>query len=441
LGKIVIIGFGAAGFAAVTTLRRVGCCDHITVIDPGSSDLLHPCGIPYVLEGEADQTKITQTVLFDRMDVEKIRGRAVALNCLKKTVSVETGAGISSLFYDSLLVCTGSSPVIPLIRGISLAMNKGLFLLSDASDLSAVMAALPGKSKGVVIGGGAIGLEAAVALKRHLASVTVVEQDTDILSGVLDPDMAKQVREELEAQGIVFRLGSPADDIFYDGEFRGLSIDRENISAEIGICAAGSMPVTGFLKEAGIICERNGIVTDIFMKTNAEDVYAAGDCCITRSVIDGLPAAVKLAVPAYRQGVAAALSISGMRKEYKGSTGSFVTKLGSLEVAGTGFTSGHAKERGYDPVMAKITSLVKPEYMNENASVTVKIVAEKKTGRILGAQALGAGAAARINLVSEALQFGVALDRFCAVELAYCPAVGDVIDPLIRAAEGALRRI
>jgi NADH oxidase (H2O2-forming) len=309
------------------------------------------------------------------------------------------------------------------------------------SGFSAVMKALPGKESAVVIGAGAIGLEAAAALRTHCRTVSVVEMEQYILPGVLDPDMAEDVRMLLESDSIAFHLGEPADDVFFDGEFRGVSVSGKRVEADIGICAAGTVPNTGLVKGTGIECGSYGIRVNRRMRTNVESIFAAGDCAETISVIDGNPLAAKLASSAWLQGTAAALSMAGLEKDYAGSAGTFVTRPGRLEIAGTGFTTAAASERGYDPVMAKIMAQVRPEYMNNNKTVTVKVIADRETGMILGAQAFGEGAAASVNLVSEALFYGASLETFLSVELAYCPAVSKTVCPLMRAAEGALRRI
>lgn len=440
LEKTVIAGLGAAGFSAVTTLRKSGYRGGIVVVDPKPFDLLHLCGIPYVLEGEADPAGIAQTLAPGSLGVEKIAGELASINTVTRSITVHAQSGTLSVSYDNLLLCTGSSPVIPPLRGISLAMNKGLYSLADASSAETVMEAVKGKKTGVVIGAGAIGLEAAAALKKHLQNVTVVEKEEEVLPGVLDPDIAKMVRAKLEQKGIVFRLGESADDVFFDGEFRGLSIGRDRVDFEMGICATGFSPNIDAASKAGVICGQFGIQTDHFMRTNVRGIYAAGDCAETVSVVDRRPMGAKLASAAWRQGAAAAFAIAGTPKEYPGSAGCFVTKLCGLEIAGTGFCSSEAFERGFDPVMAKITSKIKPDYMKDNSELTVKVIADRKSLRILGAQAAGDGAAARINLISSAMTFGIPLDRFCFSETAYCPSVSEVWDPLMRAAEGALRR-
>lgn len=438
--KIVIAGFGSAGYAAVSTLKKLGCSDEISVIAPVPGALVHPCGIPYALEGRTDPEKISGKIALHRMGVKEISGYLRGIDTAMKKVLVETAGGITEVRYDYLLLCTGSSAFIPLIRGIGDILNKGLFPLADLKNLQSVSAALSGKKKGIVIGAGAVGLEAAAALKSHIENMMIVEGRDQVLPGVLDPDMAELVRKYLESKGIAVRLGAVVEEIAGEEEFTGLVCGGERISADIGICATGCLPNTEVVHGTGIRSGRFGIDVDSSMKTNAEGVFAAGDCAATLSVIDGKPIGAKLATSAYLQGISAARSMMGIENSYNGSAGTFVSKPASLEIAGTGFTTALARERGFDPVMSKITSKVRPDYFLDNAEVTIKIIADRKSGRIIGGQAAGDGAAARINLVSAAVELGITLERFVAVELAYCPAVSDVYDPLMRAVDGALRR-
>lgn len=439
--KIVIIGLGAAGYAALSAFKRLGCCEELTVIDPKSADLMHPCAIPYALEGAADPEKILQNISLNRIGVNKITGRAVHIDSKEKKIIIQTLSETIYADYDCLLLCTGSSPVIPLIKGIELSMGYGFFTLATAADLESVRNSLPGKKRGVVIGAGAIGLESAAALKKYLPAVTVIEMKDQILPGVLDPDMAGIVKDKLEKEGIEFRCGVCTEEILFDKSLTGLVAGGETINADIGICAAGFKSHTELFDGTGADISSHGVRTDMAMRTSVEEIFAAGDCVETLSVIDHKPIGTKLATSAYRQGTIAAYTMAGKMKEYKGSAGTFVTKIFGIEIAGTGFTTEAAKERGYDPVIAKITSHILPDYYYRNEVITVKIVADRATGLVLGAQAVGHGAAARINVVSTALEAGMDLCHFEQVELAYCPAVSEVCDPLMRAVEGAMRRV
>jgi pyruvate/2-oxoglutarate dehydrogenase complex dihydrolipoamide dehydrogenase (E3) component len=438
---IVIAGFGAAGFAALSTLRRLGCRDRIVVIDPKPYDLLHPCGLPYALEGKADKTLLTQMIGLDRMCSEHIYGKCTGIN-KNHSIEVETENGRISIRYDNLLLTTGSSPLIPEIGNIRNFMGNGVFTLVNASDLDAIVSWCAGKKTAVVIGAGAIGLESAVALSSMGMSVTIIEAREQILPGVLDPDMAVLVEESVTRNKIVIKTLHTAEYVDGNGKMGIIHASGTDFPYDICILAVGSVPNIAAALECGIICEKQGIVVDDMLRSSERDILAAGDCAATRSLIDGKIIPAKLATSSYRQGVVAAHVIAGHEKKYMGSAGTFVSVIGDCEVAGTGFTSDAAKTRGFDPVIAKISARVYPEYMKNDAEITIKLIADKKSGKVLGAQSVGReGAAPRINIVSAAIEWGATIDQIERIELAYCPAVSEVQDPLLRAVDGIRRRI
>ncbi|MGL4369942.1 MAG: NAD(P)/FAD-dependent oxidoreductase, partial [Spirochaetota bacterium] len=440
--RIVIAGFGSAGYAALTALRRLGCRDEIIIIDPKDYGLLHSCGIPYAFEGKADPEKIRQTIDFAQMGAKKIQGYLRTISPKDRALHIDSAGKIISASYDALLLCTGSSPVIPPIPGIDRIMGNGLYTLANAGDLELLKEAAGRGTHGLVIGAGAIGLEGAAALITDISSATVIEKKDHILPGALDADMARDLQVKLERAGLSFRLNSCVEKILPCDKFCGVTAGGADIPADIGILAAGFRPRTDAASAAGIRTESLGIITDRHMRTSEEGIYAAGDCAVTVSVIDGRPITAKLATAAYRQGICAAHSMMGMDKEYRGSSGTFATKVAGYEIAGTGFTSSAARERGYDPVIAKITANILPDYFFTNDEITVKVIADKKTGILLGAQCFGRnGAAARINIISAAIENGLTPAQIESVEYAYCPAVSEIYDPLSRAIDGVLRRI
>jgi NADH oxidase (H2O2-forming) len=439
--KIVLVGFGSAGFAALSTFKRLGCRDEIVIIDNKEHDLLHPCGLPYALEGLADEEKLYHDIGLERMGVKVIRTKALSIDTVRKSVKTDL-RDHSEVPYDKLLIATGSSPVIPPVEGCEQFLGKGIFTLTDTKDLENLRNNLTGKNSAIVIGAGAIGLESAVALKTHVAKVTVIEMKDQVLPGVLDPDMASIVTDYLIQNGIGIVLSHTVEKILGDGAVEGVRIAGSVVEGQIAILAAGFRPNSDIVKNSGINIERSGICTDKYLRTNIKDIFVAGDCSAKRSVIDGKTIGAKLATSSYKQGVIAACNIMGLDKEYLGSAGTFVTKIGELEIAGTGFTTSTAKERGFDPVISKISSNICPEYFNRKDEIVIKIVADRLSGRILGAQCIGKnGAASRVNIISAALEYNLNLEELERLELAYCPAVSEVFDPLLRAVDGASRRI
>ncbi len=440
--RIVIIGFGSAGYAAFTAARKTDPKAAITVIDPKARDLMHPCGLPYALEGRADPARLEQDVHLDKAGVIRIRARATRIDADAKRIITDAGDTEGGVPYDAAIICTGSAPVLPPVPGIERLRNRGLYTLATMDDCNRIMERIEGASDCLIIGAGAIGLECAVALRARGRAVHLAEMRDQVLPGVIDADLAAPVAEHLTLRGIAFHLGAAVGEVLGEDAFAGARIGDSRITASLCIAATGFAPHTELARESGIECGPRGIVVDDSLRTALPDVYAAGDCIVAWSVIDKKPVGAKLATSAYKQGTVAGANAAGGAMTYAGTAGAFVTVLGDLEIAGAGYTTEAARAAGYEPVSGKISAPVLPDYIPDGHAITVKILADRATGRLLGAQAVGpAGAAARINVASAAIEFGKTLDDLERVELAYCPAVSEVHDPLLRAADFARRRM
>jgi len=440
---IVIIGLGSAGYAALMSIKRIDPKASITVIDPKSHDLTHSCGLPYALEGVISSKDLVQDIGLSRMKVTRIIDRAVSIDTENKTVITDN----ERVSYDRAIIATGYRPVIPPIEGAADVLGRGLFTLTTPEDLEAIEGVLSGVGSAVVVGAGAIGLETAAALSRRNTSVTVLEGKDQLLPGILDGDMAKHVEAYLGEAMISWRTGTMVGGVLTkktDGAllFSGVTVGDEAIRADLGIMAAGFAPNVDIAERSGIDVVKNGIVVDERLGTDAPDVFAAGDCIVPRSIIDDKETHVRLATSAYKQGTVAGANAVGGDDTYRGSTGTFVTKIGGLEVAGTGFTEAEAILRGFEPAVGKIKMKVLPDYMGTSGEIALKVVGDPATGGVLGAQAVGAGGAAwRVNIIGMALEYGISLSDLTRLELAYCPAVSEVHDPLLRAVDVCIRRM
>ena len=433
---------GSAGYAALMAIKRSRTKNEIVIVDDKEYDLMHPCGLPYALEGRVEQTGLRQDLNLHRMNVAKVRGRLSGIDTEKKTIVVTQENGERSIAYDRLVIATGSSPVIPPIKGVQDFMGRGLFTLSTLADLHGIMSSTVSCDHAVVIGAGAIGLETAYALKTRLTRVTVLEMQDQVLPGVLDPETASLCEQYFARSGIEIRTGTTAREAVGQDVFSGIITDYDTIQARIGILAAGFRPNCAYADASGLAVTPHGIRVNEKMETSRQAVYAAGDCIAGWSVIDGTELPAKLATSAYKQGTVAGINASGGSACYKGSSATFVSRIGDLEIAGTGYTTEIARSKGFEPVSGKITSGILPEYFPENPDITIKVVFDKNSGRILGAQAVGeTGTAARINIISMAIEFNIPVHEIGRTELAYCPAVSEVYDPLLRAVDFGLRRI
>jgi len=440
--KIVICGFGSAGYAAAMAVKRTDPGAEIIVIDPKYSDLMHPCGIPYALEGVVNPVDLLQDISLNKAGIKRFRGRVVRINTAAKEAEYTSDKGDKPEKYDSLVIASGNRAVIPPVKGMDELPGKSVFTLKDIGDLHNILEAGRSSKKCAVIGGGAIGIEAAFALNRLGKEVSIVEMRKQLLSGILDPDMSVLAENYLASEGISIIKGEMVTELEGAGSLKKLVCSGGTIEADMAILAAGFVPDLSIAVNSGIEASGSGIKTDTFMRTSAQSVFAAGDCIAGWSSIDGKPVTSRLATSAFKQGTVAGLNAIGGDNEYRGTASTFVTRIGDFEIAGTGFNTETAAQRGFEPLSGKITSKVRPEYYPDNTDITVKIIFDRNSGTILGAQCAGKeGAASRINIISMAVEFGITIDELWRTELAYCPSVSEVYDPLLRAADLGIRRM
>lgn len=438
--KIAIIGFGSAGYAALMAVKRENPGAEVLVVDPKKHDLLHTCGLPYSLEGIVREEDLEQDINLKRMGVSRIDARAESIVVAEKKIAVRRGEEIVEISYDAAIIAVGNAPAIPPMKGIEDALHGGLYTLTNLNDLSRIKEKLKKSRIGIVIGAGAIGLETAIALKNYLESVTVVEMADQVLPGILDKDISTIVEKHLADAGIKLYLNSRVEEVKTDGGL-GVIVSGDLIETDIGILATGFKANTEMAVRSSIECDSHGIVVDDHLRTSQPGLYAAGDCISARSVIDRLGIGAKLATSAYKQGTVAGINAAGGSEEYRGSAGTFVSRIGELEVAGTGYTTEIARTRGYEPATGKITTYLLPEYFPGGSTITIKVIVDRG-GRILGAQAVGeSGAAARINLLSMAIECNIPIKELMRIELAYCPPVSEIQDPLMKALDFGMRRI
>lgn len=440
--KIVICGFGSAGYAAAMTVKKSNPGAEITVVDPKETDLVHPCGLPYALEGKVKNEDLVQNLNLQRSGIVKIRGRGEKISASEKILTISTADGERSESYDRLIIANGAVPYIPQISGLDGYLNLSVFTFAGMRDLAFIQERMKSSDKCVIIGGGAIGIEIAYAMRMNGKDVTILEMENQLLKGILDPDMAAYAEVYLESAGINIIKEKKVTGVAGTECLKQVLCEDIHIPADIAVVAAGFRPDNSLAVSSGIETLSSGIRTDEMLQTSIPDVYAAGDCISNYSSIDGKPVVSRLATSAYKQGTIAAVNAMGGRETYRGTASTFVTGFGSFEIAGTGFNTSLAAGRGFEPVSGKITSKIRPEYYPDNSNVTVKIIFDKNTGIILGAQCAGErGAAERINIISMAIEFGITIDELGRTEMAYAPPVSEVYDPLLRAADFGLRRV
>jgi len=432
--NIVIIGSGTGGLFTAVTIKKQNRDAQITFVDKKDFDLLHPCGLPYVLEGKVDSFEKLKSDLPDMGFVKMHQHEAISVNPSDKKVEIRNlESETSQLDYDKLVIASGASAVVLPVSGVDL---KGVFTLDNWENSFALSEMAKTAKKATVVGAGAIGLETANALKERGLEVTIVEMLPCALAKAIDPDMSKILEEYLKTKGINLMFDSKVEEIKGNNNVESVVVNGNIMETDIVVMAAGVKPNTDFLKDSGITMGKWGITVNEQMQTNFPDIYAVGDCVQTKSLIDCRDWMMQLAVAAYKQGIVAGNHILGNDAAYKGALTTFSSKIGDMEVAATGFNS-HC----VDAIAGKAKALTRPEWCSGGKDLTIKLLVDK-TGKLLGGQAVGEeGAAHRIDVVSTAIKAGFSIYDFSEIELTYCPAISETYDVLMQAADNAIRKL
>jgi NADH oxidase (H2O2-forming) len=442
MANITIIGLGSGGFAALLAIRRTDPEAFITIIERRSYDMFSPCGMPYAIEGIVDLEKLMFSVPVDERMSKLLMHEAQSIDPLKRNVTsknIKTGE-ILSIPYDSLIIAQGAEPFIPPIKGAKENLGKGVYVLHDIESARKIMDHVSSARKAVVVGAGPIGLEICAALNKKGLDVVVVEMLSCAMSRALDRDMARYVEKSLSEAAIRLVFNKSVDSI-NGSPVSSVSVGDEIIEADIVILASGVRANFDMVKNAGIELGKWGIKTNAAMETNIKCIYAIGDCVETVSLINHRPTLMQLSSSAYRQGMVAGANAAGGDDIYEGALGTFVTVIGDLEVAATGFNEFFAEAAGYKIITGKAHGKTKPEYYPGAKDITVKIIADAKTGKVLGGQIVGDGAGARINVISMAIRCGMDVYSLSRTEMAYCPRVAENYDVLNKASDFAIRKL
>ncbi|MFN8103839.1 MAG: FAD-dependent oxidoreductase [Acidimicrobiia bacterium] len=447
--RLVVVGGDAAGMSAASAARRLrGPVDlAITAFERGDHSSYAACGIPYFVGGEVrplDRLVVRTPEQFrDRQDIEvRVQHEVVAIETGAARVQVrDRGSGaVSWESYDHLVVATGAVPTRPPLPGIDAEGIFGIQTLGDGAGLDAALGAGSGVSA-VVVGGGYIGLEMAEALvRRGVDTVTLVEAASEPMS-TLDPDMGALVHEALEKVGVAVRTSTPVSsfEVGADGHVRAVVAGDTTFEADVVVLGLGVRPDSALAEEAGIdVGPTRGIRTDRRMRTSAAGVWAAGDCVEVFHRVSRRPAAIALGTHANKQGRTVGINVGGGYATFPGVVGTAISKICEWEVARTGLGEAEAAGAGFASVAVTIESTTRAGYFPGAEPMRIKLVAERRSGRLLGAQIVGrAGAAKRIDALAVALWNEMTVGEIEGLDLAYAPPFAPVWDPVLVAARKA----
>ncbi|MFE3322708.1 FAD-dependent oxidoreductase [Nocardia sp. NPDC059195] len=428
--RVVIVGGVAGGMSAATRLRRLNESAEIVVLERGDHVSFANCGLPYYVGGVIPkreslllQTPEALAARF-RLDV-RVRHEVVAVDPVRRTVTVhESNTGREYVeSFDELVLSTGASAVVPPVPGVGRAL-----VLRDIEDVDRIAEAVAGVRSAVVVGAGFIGVELAENLVRRGIATTVIERGAQVL-GPLDVEMAGPVAAEMRKHGIDLEVGAEVASI--DADTVTLA-DGRVVPAELVVMAIGVRPESGLARAAGIdIGSGGGIVVDDQLRTSVPRIYAVGDVVEKKDAVSGLSTVVPLANAANRQGRLAADAIAGLPVVDPPAQGAAILGVFDLTAATTGWSEKRLRAAGRPFRVIHTHPLSHAGYYPDAQAMSVKLLVDPETDRILGAQAVGGeGIDKRIDVLATAMAGGITASRLMDLELAYAPAFGSAKDPV-----------
>ncbi len=448
--EILIIGGGAAGLKAASRARRKDSEATITVVDAGKYPSIGRCGLPYYVGGlvhEIDNLReTTYGAVRDESYFKRLKNidvltltRAVEIDRERRSVKIVKQSGEEDeLNYDYLVIATGARPVKPPIEGID---SEGVVTLFNPEDAEKIIEMWEeGAEKAVIIGAGLIGLESAEALKNLDMEVTVIEMQDRVAPNLLDREIAALVEQHLKEKGVQIFTRTRVEKILSeDGKVKGVVAGGREIPAEIVIVATGVKPNVELAERAGLkIGETGAIWVNEYMQTSDDRIYAGGDCVETTNLLTGKKVVAPFGDVANKQGRVIGENITGGNEKFPGVYGTCIFKVFDYTVAGTGLNEAQAREAGVDYMTAIAPGPDRAHYYPAARYIRLKLIVEKGTWRIIGAQATGMGEVAkRIDVISTAIQAGMTIDQLSNLDLAYAPPYSPALDPVITAANVA----
>ena len=436
--KVVIVGGVAGGATAAARIRRLNEQAEIVVFERSGYISYANCGLPYyigdVITDRSDLTLQTPESFFSRFHVNmKVRHEVTAIHPEKKEVTVknlETGEEFEES-YDKLILSPGAKPTQPRLPGVGLDKLFTLRTVEDTFCIKDYINANHPKSA-VLAGGGFIGLELAENLRELGMDVTIVQRPKQLMNP-FDADMASFIHNEMRKHGVKLALGHTVEGFEErDGGVDVLLKDEQPLHADMVILAIGVSPETTLAKDAGLeLGIKGSIVVNDRMETSISDIYAVGDAVQVKHFVTGQDALISLAGPANKQGRIAADNICGGDSHYTGSQGSCVIKIFGMTAATTGVNETNARKTGLDVDTVILSPMSHAGYYPGGKVMTMKVVFEKATYRLLGAQIVGyEGVDKRIDVLATAIRAGMKATELKDLDLAYAPPYSSAKDPV-----------
>lgn len=448
--KVIIIGGMASGPKTAARLRRLMPDTEITIVEQEKIISFGSCGMPFFLGNQVQEFKSLYATIYGvvrdedffrtRKDVQVLTGtKAVAIDRENKKVKVLRMDTQQSyvLDYDYLVLTTGAKAVRPPIPGVDLS---GVFYLHQPDDALRLQNYLHNKKTNhvTVVGAGVIGMEVADALAGRRIKVTVCEAQKQVLPKLLEPDIARLVAGQMKRRKVDLKLACQVQTINAgpDGAVQSVTTSAGDIPTGAVVVAVGVRPNVDLAREAGLeIGVAGAIKVDTHMRTSDPYIFAAGDCASQLHVVSGQEVYIPLASTANKQGRVIADNIAGLDTEFMAVSGTTVLQAFELNIGRTGLGEREAVDAGYDVITGIVSGHDAPHYYPLHDSLTIELIADKETGRLLGAQVCGQGEAIkRLDVLGTAIRFGASLKDIANLDLGYAPPYSEAIDVAVHAA-------
>ena len=439
--KVLILGGVAAGTKVAAKLLRENRDCEVTVLTKGKDISYAGCGLPYYVGGVIEDK--AQLIVNTPEKYEKLTGakvltetEAVAVHPAEHTVEakdLKTGE-TATYSYDKLVIATGASPFVPDVPGLNV---KNVFVMRTPDDAIALREAVEagGIKRAVVAGGGFIGLEVAENLALKGVRVSVIDFAPHVLPSFLDPELCEYVENRMAEAGVMPMTGVALEGVEGAEKVEKVLTSKRAMKADALVLAIGIRPNTAFLEGSGIEMFKGTILTDGHMRTNAEDIYAAGDCAMVTNRQTGKPAWSPMGSTANISARVLAENLAGKDVTYPGVLGTGVAKLpGGINAGRTGLTETAARAEGYDVVTASAAVDDKAHYYPGADVFLIKLTADRASRKLLGVQVLGPGAVDKVTDIGvTAISLGATVDQLQGLDFAYAPPFSTAIHPFAAA--------
>lgn len=447
--KIVIIGGVAAGPKAAAKARRLNPDALIDIYTEDTNVSYSACGLPFFIEGNFEDYNMLIARTPEEFEEQNIHihllNRATKILPDTKQVLIQNLETQEEFYvnYDKLLIATGAKPAIPPIKNVNL---QNVYTLRTLEDGIAIKEKIKTAKHATIVGGGYIGIEVLEAFVKQNLSVTMVEFSPHIMP-LFDEEISEIIKNQvLERDSKQVKIITSDAVVELVGDTAAKGVKTKNgleFETDLVLIATGVKPNVQIATDAGIeLGETGAIKVDNKMRTNIQDIYAAGDCAEKIQMVSKTPAWVPLGSTANKEGRCAALNICGIEDCFEGILGSAVTRYFGFTMSLTGLNEKQAKQSGFEPVSATVTKLDKVGYMPEAKNITIKLIADKSTRKLLGAQAIGCGDAdKRVNTVTTGLLCSMTVDDLFDNDITYAPPYSPSIDPLLNAAQKLMDKL